>query len=316
MLRGYASAAPTEGSLMRNPPSRSERVVATLARYSGAVGAALSVAAGLYTVTLQDQSAVNGLVIGLLGTAVAFQLEILAKINEKAKRGEDYSSLLRNFEDHPWMLETIATSVAAADECLSETAVMQFQQKVRDCFDHMELKLRQLSQGRLECASGDNSLMMQQYQIAREQVRGLSESADGPWWRSATGRQYLRLNEETARRGIRVQRIFVIDDTLESIQDVIQENIDVGVETYTINKTDVPSDLLVNLTIFDDLLAHEDKTNSVGTTIGYVYSSNPVDIARLGEIFERLRSRASTVGTAASPNAAVAPVVQLQNLGN
>lgn len=284
-----------------------ERLWGAFARYSGAVGCALSIALGIYSYELKNAEASGALLVGLVGAAVAFQLEILAKISEKTRRGEEYSALLRNFEEHPWMLRTVSLSVDAATRCLDETRVPQFAEQVRGEFEDLNLNMQRLAQGHLLCRSGDNTLMMDRYEKAQSRVLGLSESADDTWWRSATGRHYLDLNRATTARGVKVERIFILDPTLPSIDDIIEENVQAGVETFVIMKADVPAELRLNLTLFDDVLGHEDHTNADGKTVEYLYTTNPSDLARLCNVFQRLRSLAVPAPRASSGQPLPAP---------
>lgn len=102
-------------------------------------------------------------------------------------------------------------------------------------------------------------------------VDGGPGTVGGGFWRSAVGAQYLEAQQKARPRGVRIRRIFIIDDPElradPELIDILRLHAAVGVEVRTLSPADIPvaqHPPLQDLIIFDGVLSyHATPSNSV-----------------------------------------------------
>jgi hypothetical protein len=84
---------------------------------------------------------------------------------------------------------------------------------------------------------------------------------DGGLWRSELGQKYLKEQERAITRGVKIQRIFVIDRQglkVDDFHEVLQPHVQIGVEVRTLDAESAPGiySPLRDLIIFDEALCY------------------------------------------------------------
>jgi hypothetical protein len=269
-----------------------------VARYLAPVGATLSVATALvgFFVAGESHEALKGLigvVIALLGTTITLLLEVLLRIQERNRAWDAHGGLLMLLEDHPELTPLISATTRASIGTLAHSKVEHFRDEVGRVLYDTSLTLEELARGRLRSSPGTTDLFRYYYEHAEERVRAITDERDLGWWGSATGGAYLELNR--ASRAKKKERIIIVgDERTDGVMELIRDNDKAGVQVYVVRASRVTeSELLVNLTLFDDAFLHQDLVNLKGNTVGYLWSENKTDVQRAGGIFSRLLAQAA-----------------------
>lgn len=117
-------------------------------------------------------------------------------------------------------------------------------------------------------------------QLARTSIQATSLSTvdaggrsfvNGGLWRSDLGQRYLDLQRQAIRRGVRIQRIFIIDREgigRQDLDDVLRLHLGIGVQVRILDATAAPASLharLRDFIVFDQVLSYQSTAaSSVG----------------------------------------------------
>lgn len=251
---------------------------------------ALSVAASVFftAVDLTVKTLV-AICVGFLITLLTVQLDVVVRLNERTKRQDQHGRLLELIEQQPELLPAFTDMLSSAVSATESARVPLFEKAVRQTVEATRLSLKELEQGRMHCPANDSQVMVAQWAQTRQQVRATTlVDADLTWWRSAVGRKYLKLNEEAIQRGVGVERIFLCDSMTPDVVALLTESRRIGIEVLVVQRTDVPSDLRINVVLYDDMLCVDEVVNSDGDVMSFVYSTNQADLGRLTSSYSRL----------------------------
>ncbi|MEH1012036.1 hypothetical protein V6U90_02765 [Micromonospora sp. CPCC 206060] len=135
--------------------------------------------------------------------------------------------------------------------------------------------------------------------IARRSIRATSLSSidagvrgfDGGLWRGELGRRYLGRQAQAIRRGVQVQRLFIIDRGDLTEHDLLSDlrlHLQIGVEVRVLNANDAPHlrETLRDFIIFDEELSFQ---STGAPMVGQHYAS--IMDTTLVTNHERIRSR-------------------------
>lgn len=234
----------------------------------------------------------------VLALVLALQFDLVLELRERRELEDGTSRLFRLAERHPETLDLLIRMLEGYGAVVDEARVPEFPDEASDRLALAVGDMEQLGEGRLVKPRGDNQLMMDQYERATSVIRATTDANDLEWWLSATGASYLEKNRRTVERGVRIRRIFLVDEDDDGpLWDVIRANRDAGVEATVARSASIPGRLNVNMTLFDDELCHVDRTNSAGVTVEYLYTTNPSDLRRYASIFSQLEARAQHLET-------------------
>jgi hypothetical protein len=272
-----------------------------LSRYLAFATTLISIAAALVVFfktgrQIDDVKELVAVCIGLIGLAVSLQLEILFRVAERTATRDRYSRVLEGIEDFPDLLPVAAESLDASVATLKRTAVPQFRDEVFKILTHASVRLQELAQGRLRTDGSDNTLVLERFAEAAELIRGTTDDADTGWWGSDDGKRFTELNARLISRGVRIDRIWILDaPPSTALRRLLSEHHDMGINVFMIraDRRDMDQRLLVNMTIRDNDFLQQDILNRSGRSVEYLYSENPTDLERAGNVFAQLRSKAT-----------------------
>lgn len=253
----------------------------------------------VFLVTGNELGEVKSLVtacLGALGLVLSLQLEILFRMFERSRSREGYSRLLEAIEDYPDVFPLVVSCLDASVTTIEHAGTPQMKREVFRILDHCRVQLLELAQGRLRREGSDNGLVLDLFRNTESILQGTTDEADNEWWRSDHGRRFLKLNVDLIRRGVQVERIWLLSapPSQDSIR-LFDEHLAAGVAVFVvrIDRTDVDGRLVVNLTMMDESLVQMDVPNKEGRAVEYLYSENPVDIERAKATLAQLKSRAN-----------------------
>jgi hypothetical protein len=245
-----------------------------------------------------DNGALKDLIaacLGLLGAAVALQLEMLFRLTERGATRDRFSRVLHGLEEFPELLPLVGNQVEASILTLRRTSIPQFRDEVYSVVAHATARLDELSQGRLLLDGADDTLVLEQFAHTRDQIRGTTDESDSAWWLSQAGKSFLELNQRLIDdRKVRVERIWILDGAPDDkLASVLEQHRQLGVHVFLADRRELDRKLLVNMTLSDERLLQEDIANKEGYAVGYRYSWNKSDIDRAIRTFGQLKGQAA-----------------------
>jgi hypothetical protein len=234
--------------------------------------------------------------IGLIGAALALQLETLFRVTERTAARERYTKLLEGIEDYPDLLDLAYDALDASVRTLDKAQTPQLKLEVFNVFHHATSQLQELAQGRLRRAGSDNTLVLDRFAHAREFIRGTTDEGDTTWWGTDDGKKFLALNSDLIERGVRIERVWILaTPPTPELLDMLEEHYKLRVEVFVVraDRRDLDRRLLMNFTLLDDDFLQMDVPNKEGQAVEYLYSENKVDIDRALNTFAQLKSKAT-----------------------
>lgn len=88
---------------------------------------------------------------------------------------------------------------------------------------------------------------------------------DEEWWAGEDGAEYLNQQQELRSRDVEITRVFLFKDEsdLSQYRDAFQRHIELGIETYVLRVSDVPTRLHSDIVIYDDALMRRAFTEDI-----------------------------------------------------
>jgi len=90
---------------------------------------------------------------------------------------------------------------------------------------------------------------------ARTEIKAATYYFNESFWKSAVGIKYLQTNREVIAKGVKITRIFILkDDEIARLKEVIDDNINAGVNVFIALAKDLESNLREDFLIKDGCL--------------------------------------------------------------
>ena len=259
----------------------------------GIIGIALSVALSVALTVLVSMPALLGFAIGLLGTVVSLQLEVLVKI-EPMNGIDETIQAIRSRDDRASVHNLLALIAGSIVSTLNDGNGM-LAREATETLEGAGATMQEIAEGRFRKKAGEVTVFLEQVRQTRVCLKATTDLRDVPWWESHRGRQFLAANAELiGGRGVRVERIFFADDT-DAFDAIIREHRALGVFCYKIVVGAADITQVVNMTIFDDKLIHQDEHNPDGSTRNHLYSFRRRDVVAGIRLFDQLKAAGTQV---------------------
>ena len=125
------------------------------------------------------------------------------------------------------------------------------------------------------------------------------------YWHDRPGRQSMRLNFEMVKRGLRIERVIILRDTLwprgqelpsEDILPWIREQHDWGLWVSLVRESEISAepDLLCDFGIYDNRAAGTQELDDRSRTLRFILRFDPASVAQARERWARLRLYANS----------------------
>jgi hypothetical protein len=122
----------------------------------------------------------------------------------------------------------------------------------------------------------DRDWLLALTKVARRSIQATSLSTvdaggqsfiDGGLWRTDLGQRYLDLQREAVKRGVRIQRLFIIDREgvrLDEVTNVLRLHVGIGVQAKVLDATAAPAfhSRLRDFIVFDGVLSYQSTAAS------------------------------------------------------
>lgn len=235
--------------------------------------AALSLVLSVLVLVLGSETQLLGLLVVLVGSCFGVVVEIL----------------IRN---EPSELEALLGRLRPVDELgfrqtldrVLEHALMVQSHDSRFFDDEMKLALQRFQRNTRELASGkierkpNSEFLLEQVKGVQRTLYAVTDSRDVPWWRSLVGTAFFKANIVLRGKGVVIERVFLHDGSAEMTQ-LMEAHRQEGIICHCVDQRGCDRDLVVNMTIFDERLVHEDIHGDHGETKAHRYSIAPDDVA-------------------------------------
>lgn len=242
-------------------------------------GVLISSGIGAFFYFRTDAKAAFATFAGLLGTAIALQVEMILQSRGRADVQTRQQEMIADIESTSWLpetLEKLLSSVRVVERIYGDTMVPRL---AHEAFEDCLGRIRSLQRGHYETPYGDMLLMYALLEQARESVLATSVSSDDlAWWSSPHGETYLRLHCEAMRRGVSIQRIFIYDRWTEKHERLARMQHEHGVKMLCVKRSELPPELRLEVIIWDRRVGYEARLNSVGETIVNHYTFAEQDV--------------------------------------
>jgi hypothetical protein len=256
-------------------------------------GVVISIALAVILV-LSGQDEVSSLMIGLTVTAITLLIDVIAR--------------LKNTEDHILQATTLG-SLLLSDTELHQT-IRQITQSYLSAQDsEFDLFIQRSKDALLECKEildglergyivvepgGKYTYGRKGVNVAQENVKAIAYE-DIESWRTEHLKGVIQANAEAVRRGVRIQRVFILDnDSLSQAEDVLQAHKDAGVEVFVVSPEALESTQLLEsyLVVDNRILVVFYYTRDGRRFKGERVSIEPVEVGTAVARFDSVLNRA------------------------
>jgi len=225
--------------------------------------------------------------------ALTLLVQIVLKLEERDVQVGRSATLAARIEDVAWLpdrIESITSDIANIEERYARTVVPDALQRVLDGF---EAQLHELERGHLYVDSYDPGIKIELLKQAPSIMRTTSlQGQDLEWHLSETGRRFWQFQLEALRRGWEIRRTFIYDSWVDDLERLAAKHEEAGVQVKRVPAGQLPPGLAVDVTIWGNTVAYEQRVRVDGTTTFDRFSVNEVDIRRCSDLFRRVEDLA------------------------
>jgi hypothetical protein len=252
---------------------------------ASAFGLLLAVAGGLLAWRLGDISGADSLMIGLLGTVLTLQFELLL-------RHEQHSRFAQLLTGPRWLVDPVRSIAVDAERILQDFRDTPVEQEAAKFLAECAAEFDNLRLGRLRRSADDVTYLIQHTRQATRSLLAVTNIGSGignpRWWEEEKGRAYWQANRDMAGR-IEIRRVFI--HSAEQRDKAValarlQQSAGVGVRLVPADR--VRSEHRLNFAVWDDSIVWEAQMNAAGAPIANLFSVGRSDVDRLTRIFSIL----------------------------
>ena len=207
-------------------------------------GLLISVTISVFMVLMGNDN-VTSLMVGFLTTIITLLIDILSKIQRTENtllEASDLSKLFSHLKIAKDIRE-IANNYDLVEKYDFDHYLKIANAQIIEC----KMRLRELALGNafVKAKSLDEYSAYMAFSGAKTSVNAI-DFGNSYFWLSKAGQKYLRINQEAVERGIKVTRIFAIDDQSdENLKTVINSQKQAGIKTLVITPERVKQEFMI-----------------------------------------------------------------------
>lgn len=174
----------------------------------------------------------------------------LEALQDSIENGFQLNEILSKEKDLFSMIHQIAKSYLS----VQGTELELFRQKAKDTLEECRDILGSLERGYMLAEPGGKyAYGTKGVLLAKQSVKAIAYE-EIEVWRTLHLKSTLQANAQAVKRGVQIQRIFVVsDESLAKADDVLQEHQSAGIQVYVVSPENLPSEqLLESYLIIDD----------------------------------------------------------------
>jgi hypothetical protein len=260
-------------------------------------GFAISVAVPLFLlITGKDQ--ISSVTLGFVLASFTQLLDLQVRQSDSERRLLSSKALNEILYRDEWLLDSL--SQIASDYQRLESRIFdpfEFKTHAREYLRECRDRLGYMSSG---YAFPIERIPFEQSMIALKKAQkhiSAVDSGDLDFWENTNANKYIKLNEETQRRGIAIKRVFIhpIVDLATKI-DLLKKQQGLGIEIYIVDPTRrLPQALNGDYIVADDSFAVLSVFGTDGKVVGNKVSIEQGEVEQLVRNFDRLLNYALTL---------------------
>lgn len=258
------------------------------------IGVVLSAAMAVFFYYRTDLNTAFATFAGLLGTAITLQVEVIGHRHRADSMRTKQQRLIDSLGRTRWasdLLEKMMSSIEEINQQRNKVLDELTRRSMEECSENLD----NLASGRFENRYDDFWLLFTLTENAERSIRTTSFGRlDLEWWDSAGGQAYWRLQCRAIERGITVRRIFIFDDWTRAHEKLVETQSSRGVLTMRVKVADLPSELRIDVILWDEKCVYQTRSNDVASTSGSAamntYDFSPRTISLINKRYELIES--------------------------
>jgi hypothetical protein len=256
-------------------------------------GTILAIVAGLLSYIGAGKDIVLSTVVGLQVEAMTLLVETLLTISRRQQLAGRAARLMERLEAIPELeiqFDEMSKHLFSIRERYKGTiAPAEAFRLISEC----QSQIRDLSIGHLFRDSYDPTLKMQLLSQKPGILRTTSlQTHDLAWQRSEVGRAYWQAQLEAMGRGWTIERIFIYQDWSQELNDLAIEQLNKGVRIYRIAQKNVPHEVRVDFSIWNDDHVYQQWIRRVEGLLEDRFTVEQGDVIKYLHMWARLHSLA------------------------
>ncbi|MFF4830350.1 hypothetical protein [Streptomyces sp. NPDC001315] len=196
----------------------------------------------------------------------AQHLEVTEIVGRGFRRVGEVTELFSRLDNSGIPSGEVSRLVRGAVQLGSQGQVVM-QEFVRAEITRVASMMTALTSGTADLEGENNDLLIALTPCARRSIHATSSFVDLAFWKTATAKQYLDVQREAIRRGVKVRRLFIVQlpEELDDLDEILEEQRNAGIETGVLVLSQLPPHIRVGETldvvILDGQLYFEIKTD-------------------------------------------------------
>jgi len=256
------------------------------------IGTAVSVAlaVGVLFIPSTEVTPYLSLLVGLIGVCITLEIDSSMRLRSHLSSDDQSFTLLTAIEQAPELIPSMTKIIQYAVTSLNAEYPPEFAKGLHHLMNRCERELRALSMGRLTYQS-DTDVDAERIEASKRRVQATSLMAvDKDWWTSRAGAEYLDLNQRAVDRGVKIERIFILEsEPQREILEALHDQVNHGIITSWVLEADIPASLERNIAIYDDEYLVESVFTSRKEIDSFLISINEDDLDEARESMARLK---------------------------
>lgn len=230
--------------------------------------------------------AADSIILGLIGTVLSVQFEILVRHEEHC----EFAELLAG---PGWLHEPIKGVAADGAIIVTQFRDTPIESEARHLLQCFQADFGNLRLGRLRQNSEDAHYLIQHTREANSLIRAVTNVGQGlgnpRWWQEEQGRAYFEENVAAVRRGVSIQRVIIYSESQrEDAFRLAKKHHGAGVEIKLALREALRPEQRINFAVWDERISWEAQMNADGNPISNNYCVGTADVRRLADMHRAL----------------------------
>ena len=243
------------------------------------------------------QSNIAAITLSIIVSILGVTLDILGRLNEQEEKIAKMFNINKLLQSDPWLftvINEISSDYSKSLNWNSELLNTRSKSILKKCAD----EVHQIAEGKFHASVEEEVRLNQDMLIsAKKTFKATSFVSASIWWETESTRKYLESHREIIKRGVRVDRIYIVSDMneLHECKDLIQYQLDMGINCYFVIKEGLSSGFLEDFIITDDIIMSVSHLTRGGLPKDVEVSIDPGVVLKYVEKFNALLLRAKNI---------------------
>jgi hypothetical protein len=256
-------------------------------------GTILSVVLGALFYFRTDLKSAVAAFAGLLGVAIALQLELLLQSRRLAAAQRSRELRAGRIEEVDWLPHVVDGMLTALHGIRDGQPVSLVSDLAKVELESCVERLRDLQRGHLTDQRPQEMDIVDILTLrTRHHLHATTGEAELTWWLRPEARYFLQRQADAVARGVAIERIFIYDVWTELHDEICRLQRKLGIEVYRIEARKIAGISYPDLIIWDDVCALSVDYNSAGDNTNSRFTFVTNEIRKLEHTFRIAKSAA------------------------